>query len=137
MEDCIFCKIVRGEIPAYKIAENDNFIAFLDIAQIVRGHTLVIPKDHHRLIFDVPNVGEYFKFVKEIGNHYRDLGFKYVDTITMGRMVEHAHVHLLPYDKGENEWIKALHLVHEMQLDEDRRLDGDKMETIQQKFQID
>jgi histidine triad (HIT) family protein len=137
MDDCIFCKIVKGEIPAYKIAEDDDFLAFLDIAQFVEGHTLVIPKTHHRLIFDVPNIGEYFKFIKKVGNHFRDLGFKYVDTITMGRMVEHAHVHLIPYENVENEWVKSLHVIHDMQLDEKRRPKGEKMKSIQQKFAID
>ena len=137
MDDCIFCKIVKGEIPAFKIAENDDFLAFLDIAQFVDGHTLVIPKAHHHLIFDVPNIGEYFKFVKKVGNHFRELGYTYVDTITMGRMVEHAHVHLVPYKELENDWVKGLHKVHEMQLDEDRRPDKDKMESTQKKFALD
>lgn len=137
MDDCIFCKIVKGEIPCYKIAEDDSFLAFLDIVQFTKGHTLVIPKAHHHLIFDVPNVGEYFKFVKKVGNHFRDLGYQYVDTITMGRMVEHAHVHLIPYKDVENDWNKSLHLVHGMQLNEERRLDSEEMESIQQRFAID
>ena len=136
MEDCIFCKIVKGEIPAYKIAEDDKYLAFLDIAQIVEGHTLVIPKNHHHLIFDVPNIGEYFEFVKKVGNHFRELGYKYVDTITMGRMVEHSHIHLIPHNAKENDWVKSLQPLFDLQLDEDRRPDKEKMESIEKQFQM-
>ncbi|KUK76940.1 MAG: Uncharacterized protein XD93_0641 [candidate division WS6 bacterium 34_10] len=137
MDDCIFCKIIKGEIPAYKIAEDDDFLAFLDLAQFTKGHTLVIPKAHYKLMFDVPNIGEYFKFVKKVGNHFRELGYKYVDTITMGRMVEHAHVHLIPHNAEGNDWVKALKPLFDLQLDEDRRSDQKEMESIQKKFAID
>lgn len=137
MDNCIFCKIVKGEIPSYKIAEDDNFLAFLDISQIVQGHTLVIPKAHYPLIFDVPNIGEYFKFVKKVGNHFRELGYKYVDTLTMGRMVEHAHVHLIPHNAKENNWTKSLQPLFELQLDEGRRPKVQEMEATQKKFAID
>ncbi len=137
MDDCIFCKIVKGEIPSYKIAEDDEFLAFLDISQIAQGHTLVIPKTHYPLIFDVPNIGEYFKFVKKVGNHFRELGYKYVDTLTMGRMVEHAHVHLIPHNAKENDWTKSLQPLFELQLDEGRRPTAQEMEATQKKFEID
>ena len=52
--DCIFCKIVRGEIPCAKVYETDTILAFLDIAPVAFGHTLVIPKEHHDTFFDVP-----------------------------------------------------------------------------------
>jgi diadenosine tetraphosphate (Ap4A) HIT family hydrolase len=87
-------------------------------------------------MFDVPNIGEYFKFVKKVGNHFRELGYKYVDTITMGRMVEHSHVHLIPFNE-ENDWTKGLKPIHNMQLDEDRRLEKTQMESIQKNFAID
>jgi histidine triad (HIT) family protein len=137
MEDCIFCKIVKGEIPAYKIAQSENFLAFLDIAQIVKGHTLVIPKEHHQLIFDVPNIGEYFEFIKKVGNHFRDLGYKYIDTITMGIQVPHSHVHLIPHNADDNDWVKALKPIYDLQTDEGRRLNGEEMLSIQQQFEID
>lgn len=137
MEDCIFCKIVNGKIPAFTIAENDDFIAFLDLSQFVEGHTLVIPKKHHHLIFDVPNIGEYFEFVQKVGNHFRALGYKYVDTISMGRQVPHAHFHLIPHNNGGNDWVKALKPIHILQTDENRRPDSDEMKTIQKRFQID
>ncbi len=136
MKDCIFCKIVNGEIPSYKIAENDNFLAFLDISQMTKGHTLVIPKKHHQYMWDVPNIGEYFEFVKKIGNHFIDLGYKYVDTITMGRQIPHSHVHLIPHDGDDNDWHKALKPIFALQLDEGRRPSSEEMKTIQKEVQM-
>ena len=54
MEDCIFCKIVRGEIPCYKVYEDDEVLAFLDISQTTKGHTLVIPKEHFQNMLYCP-----------------------------------------------------------------------------------
>ena len=64
--DCIFCKIVSGKIPCYKVYEDENFLAFLDIRPLNLGHTLVIPKKHFRWVWDVPNIGEYFEVVCKI-----------------------------------------------------------------------
>ena len=137
MEDCIFCRIVKGEIPSYKIGESEKFLAFLDLSQITEGHTLVIPKEHNQFIWDVPNIGKYFEFVKKIGNHYRDIGFKYVDTLTLGRQVPHSHVHLIPHNGNESDWKKSLKSIEEIQSDRDRWLEKGKMESIAQKFQLD
>ena len=137
MDDCIFCKIVDGEIPSYKVAENDKFLAFLDISQMTQGHTLVIPKDHHEFMWDVPNIGEYFEFVKKVGNHFIDnLGYKYIDTITMGREVPHSHIHLMPHNGDNEEWNSALKNISDLQLDEDRKPTDEEMKTTQQKFQM-
>lgn len=137
MDNCIFCKIVKAEIPCYKISENDKFLAFLDISQMSKGHTLVIPKKHYHFIWDVSNIDEYFQFAQEVANHFRDIGYKYVDTLTMGRQIPHAHLHLVPHDNGESDWVKALQPVYELQLDEKRRLNPEEMKTIQKQFQID
>jgi histidine triad (HIT) family protein len=137
MDNCIFCKIVEGEIPCYKIAENDKYLAFLDLSQFVKGHTLVIPKKHNHLIFDVPDVGEYFEFVQKVGNHFRELGYKYVDTLTVGRGVLHSHVHLMPHNNQGNDWVESMQPVFNMQTDEDRRPNSEEMKTIQKQFQID
>ena len=63
MENCIFCKIVSGEIPSYKVYEDNEFMAFLDVRPLNLGHTLVIPKKHYRWVWDVPNIGEYYEVV--------------------------------------------------------------------------
>src|SRR4030042_5676983 len=118
-KNCIFCKIVRGEIPSYKIGENGKFLAILDIARFVDGHTIVIPKEHFASIWDVPDVGEYYEFIQKVGNHFRKLGFKYVDTLSVGRMILHAHVHLIPHN-NEDAWRNSLLKIHEMQLDASR-----------------
>ena len=61
MEDCIFCKIVRGEIPCYKVYEDDEVLAFLDISQTTKGHTLVIPKEHFQNMLYCPSSSCFFR----------------------------------------------------------------------------
>lgn len=135
MDDCIFCKIVRGEIPCYKIYEDDNFLAFLDIAQFTDGHTIVIPKEHHRFIWDIPNVGAFYEFAVKIVNHYRSLGYEFVDSASFGRLVPHAHYHIIP-NKGDNNWNKALTGIDELQNNESRRLTKEKAVKLLAEFKL-
>jgi histidine triad (HIT) family protein len=95
-DNCIFCKLVSGEYPSYKIYEDSNYLAFLDIAPFAEGHTLVIPKKHTQFIWDVENFGEYLEVVQKISSHYKEIGYKYVDMLVFGRDVPHAHIHLIP-----------------------------------------
>lgn len=95
----IFSKIITGEIPSYKIAENDHFFAFLDIYPVQKGHTLVIPKIEVDKIFDVPD--EYLRdlllFAKPIAKAIEaSFSCNRVNIITVGLEVPHAHVHLIP-----------------------------------------
>jgi len=94
---CIFCKIVAGEIPAHKIYEDSNFIAFLDINPLSPGHTLIIPKEHYRWVWDIPNVGEYFEIVKKIANAQKK-AFKtdFILSKIVGEEVPHAHIWVYP-----------------------------------------
>lgn len=95
--DCIFCKIAAGEIPSYKIYEDDNYFAFLDIRPLNPGHTLVIPKKHCRWVWDMENIGEYFEVVKKIANAIKKaLNTDYVVSLIFGEEVPHAHVWLVP-----------------------------------------
>ena len=55
MDDCIFCKIIKGEIPCYKVYEDDKVIAFLDVNPLSKGHTLVMPKEHFETVLDIPS----------------------------------------------------------------------------------
>ena len=97
MKDCIFCRIAKGEIPCFKIYEDKDFLAFLDIAPFTEGHTLVIPKQHYRWVWDVPNIGEYFKIVQKIAKNFqKNLGDDYVSSFIAGNDVPHAHIHILP-----------------------------------------
>ncbi|HOI86704.1 MAG TPA: HIT family protein [Lentimicrobium sp.] len=97
----IFSKIVNGEIPAYKIAENENFLAFLDINPLAEGHTLVIPKKEVDYIFDIedPLYAEYFTFAKKVAVAIGAVvPCKKVGIAVIGLEVAHAHIHLIPID---------------------------------------
>lgn len=134
--DCIFCKIVNGELPSYKIHENEKFYACLDLAQFTDGHTIVMPKEHHELIFDVPEFAEYMEFAKEVAEHFRTLGFKYVDTMSWGRMVKHAHFHLVPHNDEQSDWKNALQGVGALQQDKSRWPSKEKGQELVKKFQL-
>lgn len=100
--DCIFCKIVSGKVPCYKIYEDEDYLAFLNIEQWVNGHTLIIPKEHYHWVWDVPNIGEYFQVVKKIANHFKErMDIDLVMSVIYGMEVSHAHVHLFPEKRGE------------------------------------
>ncbi|MBI4009819.1 MAG: HIT domain-containing protein [Candidatus Aenigmarchaeota archaeon] len=97
MEKCIFCKIVEGKVPSYKIYEDRNYIAFLDKFPRTPGHTQVIPKRHYRWVYDVPDFGEYFDVVKKIAEGIKKaLNPRLVHLITIGDEVPHAHVWIVP-----------------------------------------
>lgn len=101
MQDSIFTKIIKGEIPAHKIYEDDKTLAFLDIHPIAPGHTLVIPKTQVEFIWDLPP-GDYqalMQTVQKLGAHLRQaLPQRYVGVKVIGVDVPHAHVHLIPFD---------------------------------------
>ena len=101
---CVFCKIVNGEIPSYKIYETDNVMAFLDISQNTKGHTLVIPKKHIESIFDLDDQTgrDLFEAVIKTTNILKNkLGFKDVNLLNnngslAGQVVNHYHIHIIP-----------------------------------------
>lgn len=98
----IFSKIAAGEIPSYKIAEDDRYFAFLDINPIAEGHTLVIPKREEDYIFDLDD-DEYAGlqlFAKKVAKAIKKaLPCKRVGVAVMGLEVPHAHIHLIPINK--------------------------------------
>jgi len=100
MEDSIFTKIINGDIPSYKIYEDDDVFAFLDIHPIVPGHTLVIPKKQVEFIWDLDDE-TYTKLTlaaKKIALHVREtLHVPYVGEKIVGIDVPHAHIHLIPF----------------------------------------
>ncbi|MFH1332353.1 MAG: HIT domain-containing protein [archaeon] len=102
MNECIFCKIVKGEIPCHKVYEDKDFFAFLDIRPLNPGHTLVIPKQHYRWVWDVPNIGKYYEVVQKIAKGIKE-EFKtdYVVSMVFGEEVQHAHVWLVPRFQGD------------------------------------
>ena len=95
----IFSRIVAGEIPCYKVAENDKFFAFLDIAPLAKGHTLVIPKREVDYFYDLEDdeLGEMIVFAKSIAKKIKaTTGCIKVATVVLGLEVPHAHIHLVP-----------------------------------------
>ncbi len=103
MNDCIFCKIVRGEIPSYKVYEDQNFLAFLDINPLAPGHVQVIPKQHYRWVWNLPNAGEYFEVVKKIAlAQKKAFSVEMVRSQIYGEEVEHAHIWVWPQITGNS-----------------------------------
>lgn len=109
MSDCIFCKIIKGEIPCFKIYEDDKTLAFLDIADDYVGHTLVIPKNHCTNILDASaeDVTAVFNTVQKIAKHYtQKCGFDGVNLINASgisaqQTVFHLHIHIIPRKTGD------------------------------------
>ncbi|HFU4000905.1 TPA: HIT family protein [Streptococcus suis] len=110
MSDCIFCKIVAGEIPASKVYEDDHVLAFLDITQVTKGHTLVIPKKHYRNVLDMDAevAGQVFSVVPALARQLKEKlaasGLNIVNNNeeVAGQTVFHTHIHLLPrFDKND------------------------------------
>lgn len=97
MDDCVFCKIIAGQIPCYKVYEDNNFLGFLDIKPLNRGNSLLIPKVHYRWVYDVPNFGEYFEVAKKIALATMPVvGAKATSFLTLGYEVPHAHIRIIP-----------------------------------------
>jgi histidine triad (HIT) family protein len=97
--DTVFGKIIRGEIPATKVYEDDAFLAFLDISPITKGHTLLIPKEHYVWVHDAPDtlIAAIFIKAKELIVAMRaGLGCDYVQLGIVGNEVPHFHIHLIP-----------------------------------------
>jgi histidine triad (HIT) family protein len=111
MSDCIFCKIVKKEIPSHSIYEDNNVIAFLDIAPINRGHTLVVPKHHYKTLTDLPietlkqTMDAVHKIVEKIKqselkmNAYNILQSNGKDA---GQVINHVHFHIIPRYENDN-----------------------------------
>lgn len=95
----IFSKIIKGEIPCYKIAENENFLAFLDISPLAEGHTLVIPKRETDYIFDIEDkeYSNLWLFAKQVAKKLKSkIECTRIGVAVIGLEVAHAHIHLVP-----------------------------------------
>lgn len=112
--DCLFCKIIKGEIPCYKIYENDYVLAFLDINPDCNGHTLVIPKKHFKDVDDIDSIflSEIYKATKEIKKLLEDKlncnGISLLQNNGDVQEIKHFHLHIKPFynDKKSIEIIK-------------------------------
>jgi histidine triad (HIT) family protein len=104
MENCIFCRIIKGEVPTHKVYEDENFLAFLDINPQSPGHTQVVPKEHHRWVWDLPtqegvpgNVGDFFKVAQKIAFAQRKAyDTPFILSRIVGDEVPHAHIWVFP-----------------------------------------
>jgi len=101
--DCIFCKITKGEIPSYKLYENDDLIAILDISQATKGHTLIIPKKHYKNLYELKEnlASNIFKVVPKLANAlkkaFNPIGLNLlINTEKPLQTVDHFHIHLIP-----------------------------------------
>lgn len=110
MSDCIFCKIINGDIPSTKVFENEHVLAFLDISQVTKGHTLIIPKIHKENVYELtPEIAQQiFEVAPKIANAlketYQPIGMNLVNNNgeKAGQSVFHFHLHLLPrYGDGD------------------------------------
>jgi histidine triad (HIT) family protein len=108
-EECIFCKIIKGEISNYTVYEDEHSLAFLDIAPRAKGHTVVIPKVHAERVDELPeeNIMKLFagvkKAIEKVNNALSPDGFNvgWNDGKSAGQVVPHLHVHILPRWKGD------------------------------------
>jgi histidine triad (HIT) family protein len=97
MENCIFCKIIEKEIPAHVVYEDENFLAFLSISPDAPGHTLVIPKQHCRWVWDYPDLGAYYNVARKIAfAQKKAFDQELIVSKVVGVDVEHAHIHVIP-----------------------------------------
>ena len=120
VSDCIFCKIVAGEIPASKVYEDDHFLAFLDISQVTPGHTLVIPKKHARNLLEMTpdETADLFNIVsrvtKKVESATQPQGMNIISNMEeiAGQSVFHTHVHILPRYSQEDD-LKIDFIAHE------------------------
>ncbi|TFF97473.1 MAG: HIT family protein [Promethearchaeota archaeon] len=108
-EDCLFCKITKGDIPSKKIFENEDTLAFLDINPMADGHTIVIPKNHYETLGDLPDeeINKLFQTVKKVAKQiYSNLnsdGYNIVmnNYSAAGQMIKHTHIHIIPRKQGD------------------------------------
>lgn len=119
----IFSKIIAGEIPSYKVAEDDKFYAFLDINPVAKGHTLVVPKQEVDYIFDQADadLAAHTLFAKRVAAAIRKaIPCKRVGVAVMGLEVPHAHIHLIPLNEEGDMDFRKEHL----------KLSADEMQEI-------
>lgn len=110
MTDCIFCKIVNKELPAYTVYEDEQFLAILDISPVIEGHTFVVPKKHYRWVHDVVEFGAFWEVAQKVAKaQLKALSAPTVVFATAGFQVPHAHIHVLPMPKkGDGEYLPGV-----------------------------
>ncbi len=105
MDNCIFCKIINGDVPCIKIYEDDNFLAFMDIYPVAKGHALLIPKKHVEWMQDCDDntISESFVLTKKLMSQFKNnLSCDYVQINIVGDQIQHFHIHLIPRYFNDN-----------------------------------
>ena len=125
MEGCIFCKLVKGEIPSSKVYEDDKILGFMDISPSTRGHVLVIPKEHYEILLDIPDdeLSNLIIVVKKLSKAVEKGSNADGFIVSMnnrkpgGQAVPHAHFHIIPRykDDGLKFWSKIEYKEGEME----------------------
>ncbi|MDF7673067.1 HIT family protein [Lactobacillus sp. ESL0701] len=109
-EDCLFCKIIRGDVPSYTVFENDDVKAFLDLSQVNPGHTLMVPKKHITNLFDytVEDARRFLQYIPEIANAIKKFDPKITgmnintnNGASANQVVMHSHIHFVPRFEGD------------------------------------
>ena len=108
--DCVFCKIVNGDIPSFRVYEDEHTLVFMDIAKDVDGHMVAVPKKHVKCILDcdVETLSHLMATVKKVSNHCIDVcGYDGVNLLnasdeSAGQSVPHFHIHIIPRKRGDN-----------------------------------
>ncbi|MDP6138757.1 MAG: HIT family protein [Candidatus Woesearchaeota archaeon] len=132
MEDCVFCKIVNGKIPATKVYENSNVISFLDIMPANKGHCLVVPKKHYENMLDISDedlknlILAAKKITKALSLSIGNGSYNIImnNGKEAGQLVDHAHIHIIPRFKGDRLRIKWSH----------KKYIDEEMKNIQEKI---
>lgn len=128
----VFSRIAVGEIPSYKIAEDDRFYAFLDINPRKRGHTLVIPKQEVDYLFDLDegNLGDLFRFAQRVAKAIKQVvPCNRVGVAVLGLEVPHAHIHLIPIDaEGDMNFSRPVYKMSAEQMQQLAQMISDKFE---------
>lgn len=96
MQDCIFCQVIAGKSPSYKVYEDDLFLGILSIFPTTPGHVLVLPKKHYQWVYDVPEAGRYWEVTQKITQAVlKAMKPKWLQYHTYGH-IPHAHIHIFP-----------------------------------------
>ena len=110
--DCIFCKIVKDEIPSNKVLENDKFVAFHDINPIAPIHVLIIPKEHYANFAETPNevMSEMSQFIKDVAKELKISDYRLITNNgrEAGQEVFHLHIHMVANPNGKLKWPKIV-----------------------------
>ena len=119
MNDCIFCKIVAGQAPCYKVYEDENYLGFLDISPKTKGDTILIPKKHYRWVYDVEDFYGFWQAALKITKKMKDvLKPLFISYFTYGLDVPHAHIHIIPRSEKETKFSQEIKKIPKEEMEE-------------------